>query len=97
MATTKKAVGLTSEKFIRHFKTCTGWKCEAGMRITNELTAFATAHLGSTRNIDELHGHLLPVEGDPALSHLRGDGTMKTKEQEFVTAVDLEVVFQFGS
>ena len=56
MATTKKAVGLTSEKFIRHFKTCTGWKCEAGMRITTELTAFATAHLGSTRNIDELHG-----------------------------------------
>ena len=56
MATTKKAVGLTVEKFIRYFKTCTGWKCEAGMRITEELTAFATAHLGSTRNIDELHG-----------------------------------------
>ncbi len=50
MATTKKAVGLTIEKFIRHFKTCTGWKCEAGMRITDELTAFATAHLGSTSN-----------------------------------------------
>jgi hypothetical protein len=30
---------------MRYFKTCTGWKCEAGMRITDELTAFATAHL----------------------------------------------------
>ena len=63
MATTKKSVGLTSEKFIRHFKTCTGWKCEAGMRITNELTAFATAHLGSTRNIDELHGIFCLAKG----------------------------------
>jgi len=34
MATTKKAGGLTIEKFIRYFKTCTGWKCEAGMRIS---------------------------------------------------------------
>lgn len=56
MTTPKKPVGLTIEKFIRHFKTCTGWKCKEGMRITNELTAFATEHLGSTRNIAELHG-----------------------------------------
>ena len=56
MATTKKAVGLTIKQFIRYFKTCTGWKCEAEMRITTELTAFATEHVGSTRNIDELHG-----------------------------------------
>ena len=65
MATTKKAVGLTSEKFIRHFKTCTGWKCEAGMRIINELTAFATEHLGGSvpiwyLTLFILHGRIPP-------------------------------------
>ena len=36
---------------------------DAGMRITNELTAFATAHLGSTRNIEELHGIFCLAQG----------------------------------
>ena len=53
--TRKKAIGLTTDKFIRNFQKCTGWPCEPGTRITNALTEFATERLGSTRNIDELH------------------------------------------
>jgi len=51
----KKPVGLTVKQFIRHFTECTRWKCEPETRLTHELTAFATEHLGSTRNIEELH------------------------------------------
>ena len=46
---------LTVERFVQHFRDCTGWECLPDTRITNELTAFATERLGSTRDIDELH------------------------------------------
>lgn len=48
-------IGLTVEKFINHFRKSTGWECEDGTKITNELAEFANERLGSTRNIEELH------------------------------------------
>lgn len=45
---------LTVERFIEAFRLDSGWKCEPGTRITNELTEFATERLGSTREIVEL-------------------------------------------
>jgi len=63
MTTQEKPVGLTIDKFIRNFQQCTGWKCESGARITKELTEFATERLGSTRNMDELHGLFCMLKG----------------------------------
>jgi hypothetical protein len=45
---------LTVERFIAAFRLDSGWKCEPGTRITNDLTAFAQEREGSTRNIIEL-------------------------------------------
>lgn len=45
---------LTIDRFIEAFRIDTGWKCEPGTRITNELTEFAKQRDGSTRDIIEL-------------------------------------------
>lgn len=45
---------LTVNRFIEAFRLDTGWKCEPGTRITNDLTEFAKAREGSTRDIIEL-------------------------------------------
>lgn len=57
---------LTVERFIEAFRLDSGWKCEPGTRITNDLTKFAEERLGSTRDIVELlvifkMGHGLPA------------------------------------
>jgi hypothetical protein len=45
---------LTVDRFIEAFRLDLGWKCEPNTRITNELTKFAQAREGSTRDIIEL-------------------------------------------
>lgn len=68
---------LTVDRFIEAFRLDLGWKCEPGTRITNELTEFASARLGSTRNIIELliifkiaHGIRVDVENADAIEAL---------------------------
>ena len=61
--TTETSKGLTPEKMLKHFRKCTGWKCEPNARITYELIEFANERLGSKRDIDELHVIFCMVHG----------------------------------
>jgi hypothetical protein len=45
---------LTVERFIAAFRLDMGWECKPGTLITNDLTEFARANEGDTRDILEL-------------------------------------------
>jgi hypothetical protein len=48
-------MALTVDSFVKAFRKRHHWKALSGSRIANDLTAFAEARLGSTRNIEELY------------------------------------------